>query len=316
MSKNILVICGLCTLITNPAKSSPEPTTTEANQKKTSNWIRQYVLRVDNSLKVTASELNVLLNLFYFSYTRSAITLQAQREGLQTLQTTWHTYQNIMQTRRNPSKDLPYQVDEKTYTNNTRLLFDLQRQHRAIGSAYSHILNMALNGQYLANTELVAGINQVRDDIRRSIAPILAHVQETLTSFLHTNGRVGNQFLDYIDQPADIAAKNFSITDYIWQLVPQLTMHPFVQADRLAINVSEEWWKVLYQLLTMSNAIWEALEKTRAELFFEYYRQLYTVAQSAGIHENTLNIIVDENGLIDETLRNQLLPNPTTITTH
>lgn len=280
-------------------------------------WIKTYIYDNKGALKISKQELQIVLNLLYFSFARSSITLDAQDDGLHALATSWQVFQNIIQLRRNPSKEIPYLIDGPTYTTDMKSLFDLQSKHYRIGQTYALALEAVVHGSLINNEHLAKGIQALRDDSRTSIVHALSNVREYLDAIFHMRSpedelnpegsMEGNK--SYIDT----LTKNFSIGDYIWALIPNLALDSFVKTDNLTITMSEEWWKALHQLLNISNMIWKSIERARAELYLEHYKTAYLEAKSHHIDVESMTIMFDEHGQIETNTQHDLLPDPSTL---
>ena len=277
-------------------------------------WIKTYMCDNDGALIISQQDLHALLNLLYLSFARSRITLAAQDDGLQALQTSWQAFQNIIQLRRNPSKNLPYQIDKNTYAHDMNLLYDLQAEHRRIGRMYAAAVDAIMQGTLIADEHLKKGIQSIRDVARSSIVNALSNVKEYLDAILHTRTDLEDQKEELCIEPSksfgQILNKSFSIGDYIWGLIPNLALNTFVKTDDLTITTSEEWWKGLYQLLNISNMIWKPIELARVELYLTYYKAVYLEAQSHNIDMTSMTFMFDEHGILDPDMQHDQLPNP------
>lgn len=276
-------------------------------------WIKTYMLGSDGTLIISQQDLQVLLNVLYLSYVRSNITLEAQSDGLHALQTSWQTFQNIIQLRRNPSIELPYVIDEHTYMTDMNALYDLQIKHHRIGKMYAYAIETFLHGTLVTDAHLIKGIQEIRNDSRRSIAHALSNTREYLDTILHMcidKSNINEDSVESSKSFANILNKSFSIGDYIWALIPNMALNSFVKTDDLTITMSEEWWKALYQLFNISNMIWKPIERARAELYLDHYKAVYLEAQSHNIDMQLMTILFDEHGLLEGSLQGDQLPDP------
>ena len=230
------------------------------------NWISTYMYDSNGALVISQQDLQALLNLLYLSFARSNMTLAAQNDGLQALQTSWQAFQNIIQLRRNPSKELPYSIDKGVYADDMNLLFNDQAEHRRIGTMYAAAVDAIVHGSLITNEQLKKGIQVLRDDARMKIVNELTNVREYLNTILHTRTENANT------EPS-ILNKSFNIGEYVLALIPNLALNSFIKADDLTISISGQWWKALYQLLTISNMIWKPIKHARATLYLPITKQ-------------------------------------------
>jgi hypothetical protein len=203
---------------------------------------------------------------------------------------------------------------QKSYTDDTNLLYDLQMEHRRIGKTYATAVGTIVHGTLITNQQLKKGITALRDDSRRSVAQALTNVREYLDSILHMrNDQDESKVLARHKSITSLLDKNFSIGDYLWSLVPDMALNSFVKADDLTIKISEEWWNALYQLLTISNIIWKPIERSRSSLYLAYYKAVYREAQANSIDMQSMTLMFNEQGLIDPNARVTQLPDPNTL---
>lgn len=276
-------------------------------------WVNSYVKSANGLLLCSKKDLQLMLNILYVSYERSYITIKAQENAVSSLDVAWHVFQNILQTRRNPSKEVPYYTDREAFMNSMNTLFDMQEMHLHIGSTYAHALDLVMNGALLTDKNLLEGIKKLREQSRRAIVHSLTDVNEYVDALLHTrSNNIDEQvksMVNYVDEYSEGIKKNLLIADYLWSLVPYLGVNSFVKADDLTVTMSEQWWKTLMQMVSISNFIWRSVETARATLYLEYYKALYAIALNNDCSDY-LTVMFDEKGVIANTTERQLLPEP------
>lgn len=282
----------------------------------TSLWIHTYMCNSDGSIAINQQDLQALLNLLYISFDRSRITLIAQEDGLPIMQSSWHTYQNIIKLRRNPSKYIPNSPNKATFVSQMSNLYDLQLEHRRIGKTYATAIESIVKGSLITNQQLKNGILSLRNEARKMVATALTDVKEYLDLIMQTKN--GNETIG--ERPhykliRSLLNTNFNLGDYVWALIPNLALNSFIQADDMTIDVSEEWSNGLYQLLTISNMIWKPIEKARAGLYLTYYKAIYNEAQSQAIDMKSMRFMFNEFGILDVNTRTIQLPVPSSLQT-
>jgi len=276
-------------------------------------WVNSYIKDSDGSLKISRQDLKAVLNLLYLSYARSNITLTAQDDGLNAVQQSWQAFQNIIQLRRNPSKELPYAINEQTYTRDTKALYGHQKEHRQIGTIYSAAVENILHGSMIDNEQLKKGLEVLKDESRRAIIDALSNVQQYLDILSHIRDDIKKEAFNTEQSNGQTRT---SIGDYVLALIPNFAVNSFVQADDLTMTVSEESWKAMYQVFNISNIIWKSVERARAELYLAYYKAVYLEAESHNIDVKSMTLMFDEHGLLDGKKQRTKLPHPKTLHIH
>lgn len=257
-------------------------------------WRHQYIENPDGQLLVTPHDICLIANLIYLSYARSILTLAAQDAALQTLDYIWKEWQNIAQTRLDPSVSLPYpHLEEKNY--NPKGLLKLQQRHRSFGKAYTHAVTNIVNGHLLESSEAYLAVHEIRKLARYQVMYALLDVKQQLGSF----------FASQKNEPP--LKTNF--TDFIWSYIPQLALHSFVEANNINTTISEEGWNTLKSIQKVGNQTWRAIEEARAAFYFGYYTALYETIEKLNFPAK-ISIMFDEFGIIMDSQQITLLPHP------
>lgn len=314
MSKLQTVLCfGLSVMIFPNCVSAKQHWSNQAEK-----WVKTYLVAPDGILVIDQSDLQVLLNLLYLSYARAWTTLSAQELTVSALEAVWQATQNIMQTRRNPSKDIAYSIDQKSFESTTAQLAFWHGEHLRIGKAYCAVLELVLNGSIIADGHVVEGIHAIRSQARRAIVQALAdvrtHVQTILSMKSPTPDAQIKKVIDHIDDYIQDSTRNFNIADFVWGLMPTFILKSFVQSDVMTVMLNETWWNAHIQLLRLSNSIWRALETARAQLYLDYYKAAYNCAKKYSADSRVCTYMFDEQGLLALKKRTQQLPDPTLLT--
>ena len=118
-------------------------------QKDAQSWIEHYIYK-DSKLLVTSADLQLIANLFYFSYLRSAETIKAQNAARKALESMWHGWQNVAHTRMNPSLKTPYLIDFDQQQEHYLAFAKAKQEHRRVGLIYSHLAEAAVKQHYLS----------------------------------------------------------------------------------------------------------------------------------------------------------------------
>jgi hypothetical protein len=272
-------------------------------------WANTYICDSKGTLTIHLKDLQVVLNLLYFSFDRSRCTLQASDKGAPALLEPWHAFQNIIQLRRNPSKEAPYFINKNTYNDTLNLLYELQIEHNRTSKTYATVVESIIQGSLITNKHLKHGITDIRDEARRVIAQAVTNVQEYLNAILHMRNKQSDT---QEESPMAIPSlnKNFNLGDFIWALLPHMALDSFVKADEMTISLSEDWWQALYELILLSNMVWKPIERARAELYLEYYKIVYHIAQNNSVDMTTMKVMFNEYGLLGADQQHEQLPDP------
>jgi len=259
-------------------------------------WFKTYVLSSEGAPLLNPSELQILINVVYFSYLRSQSTLNAQTKALDALETVWQTAQNITHLRLNPSIDLPYQ---KTATQNKKIanaLWTAQQEHHRIGTTYAQAFELILKKDLVSSTALTLAITKMRTNARQLIMQALLDVKQ----------HVGDLCI-YLTQPSPHTQKNRSLLDTVSSYVPFFTTSSFAKINKAHLQASSKAFQALILLQQSGNHVWRIIEQTRGAWYFELYKQLYQllITKNAGY----LGIVFDETGYIPVTEK-IVLPKP------
>lgn len=303
---SIIVTLSSLTLISLSCIASP------VNTPQT-NWVNTYICDSNGTLTIRFQDLQALLNLLYFSFDRSRSNLQASDKGAQTLNEPWHAFQNVIQLRRNPSKEAPYYINKTAFVNSMDLLYDLQLEHHRIGKTYASAAECIVQGSLITNKHLKHGIADLRDEARNVIAQAVTNVQEYLDAILHMRSEQTGEQEEYKKIMGSLLHKNFNLGDFIWSLLPNMALDSFVKADEMTISLSEDWWQALYQLISLSNMVWKPIERARAELYLEYYKTVYRTAQNNNVDMKTMMVMFNEYGILGADQQYEQLPDPDTL---
>ncbi len=298
----ILLVCFIFTF-------KSQCTTKEDFEAFAHEWINTYVLSSNDHLLVSSQELNILLNVAYFSYKRSASTIAAQDYALHALNANWHLLQNITQTRLNPSHATPYKFELKQYGKLMKQAWDLEQVHESIGSTYAHMLESILEDQS-TSYQLQKGIKVMREQARVALIDSLSSIKEYIESLIEECKKKNSDTPNSLDS---FALKK-GIFDYLLEMIPPLAAQSFAKVDTMSIEASEEGWKVLSEIERIHNLIWMVIEQRRANFYAIMYHSLYAVAKAAKLGNSIFHISFDNEGPIASELQNSSLPDPRKVT--
>lgn len=261
------------------------------------NWLHNFVITQHLEQKITPQEMNLIANLLYFSYQRSKTTLDAQNSALKNLDTLWKGYQNIAQTRLDPSKKAPHPYLQQT---NLTKFWSMHDEHIQWNQKYVKIIELLcdVKTNTLFKTECAhTTIFAVR---ARARAIMLAAMCDLPLIFKEL-------ILYFTDTPRKSTAKKGWFASF-WEQLPHVSANSFAQTDKFQIAVSEDAWLILKKTQDVHGAIWHAIETARAEFYATYYQELYEAMLYLDLEVPLMKVSFNENGYIQEEDRTQLLP--------
>jgi len=259
-------------------------------------WIRSYILDNKNNLLVYPKEIQLIANLVYLSFKRSLCTLQAQEAALKAMDTFWKGWQNIAQTRMDPSITQPYYIPEhdKSYENITQF-WQLHDKHRKIGLAYSHAVKNIVNGNSLITIYARDGVDTMRNQARTVVAHSLINVKNYVGELFYTEKKY---------------QKILSYMNFIWAYLPKLALHSFVEANKKNDLVSKESWEILMKIQNVGKYTWQIIEQDRASFYLAFYKAIWHYMKELHLEQDYFKILFDQDGPIN------FLPNPVSLDLH
>ena len=275
-----------------------------AYRQEAHNWITTFVVSPHKGLLMDSVDLQLCANLFYFSYLRSAATLKAQDIACKTMDCMWHGWQNIAQTRMNPSIDLPYHADlekqEKLYKN----FIKAQTYHRSIGQTYAHIAEAAVKENYLTPTSQEA-VLIARERSREVVAMAFIEIKKILGDMLQfASSNLRSDWIDWDDEDAT----RFDLLDTLSEYIPYFAVKSFIELDRVNTQASEQSWNVVNTICGVSKQMWEAIEIARASYYLALYQELLFVMKEYKIDAQFMRIMVDNQGIVNPEYQEIALP--------
>lgn len=279
-------------------------TTKEDFENFANEWITTYVESSHGQLFVSPEEMNILLNLTYFSYKRSASTIASQDYVLQALNTNWHLLQNVVQTRLNPAHSTPYKIEQKKYEKMMKQAWDGQQEHEYIDSTYAQMIESILDEDHNTSKLLRDSIKIMRDQARAALIDSLSAIKEYIEALIEECQK------KRITNSSDTVEMTKGIFDYLLELIPPLAAHSFAAVDNMGIEASEEGYKVLAEIERIHNLIWMVLEQRRANFYAIMYRSLYAVARKSKLEKSVFLVSFDNEGPIAADAQHSLLPDP------
>jgi hypothetical protein len=233
-------------------------------------WALQHIYLSNGDLRINQQELEAIRDLIAVSAHRSKITQEAQTVALQMSIEMWHAWQNIAQTRLNPSHDRPYTVN-RINTATIEEFWELIDEQEFVCQQYANVAQQVVHGDVLSTKYAKQAVSKMRAQARVFMLDALADVKKQLGD-LYDIAFNKSQDVDSVIESNDDALlyKRFSISDFVLAYVPNLAINTFVQADKTHNLLSQEGWHVLEKIQHVGNQVWDAIEFSR----FAFYQAL------------------------------------------
>lgn len=265
-------------------------------------WLHSYVISSHQKLSMSNEDLQLVANLLYFSFLRSAVTIEAQDIACNTLETVWQGWQNIAQTRRNPSLETPYETDYGVQNNLFQDFLQAQYFHRKIGLTYSQCAESVIK-QHLLNDRAQKAVTVLREQARVIVAKAFLDVKKTLGELYHfAADHTRNNDTQIGDH------NRFDLMETISTYIPSIAMQSFVEADHINTKASEQSWQVVNTINQVSKEVWHSIETARASYYLAHYNALMAIIKAHDIDQKYKRIMFDENGIIPVNEQSQELP--------
>lgn len=257
-------------------------------QKDAQAWIEQYIYK-DSKLLVSSSDLQLIANLFYFSYLRSSETIKAQNAARKAFECMWHGWQNVAHTRMNPSLKAPHLIDFDQQQHSYASFIKAQQEHRRVGLTYSHLAEAAVKQHYLSKEAEDATV-RLREHARTIVAQ----------AFLDAKKIVGDLYeiaIQGLRDPDNSPALRFDVLETISYYLPILSMQSFIEAEKAQLKTSEQSWQIISTMLGVNMTIWDAIETARASFYLAHYNTLIGLISKLSVEKKYWLIIADEYGM-------------------
>jgi len=268
-------------------------------QKQAIEWTKKYILDYNGNFLVHPKEMQLIANLIYLSFQRSKCTLEAQEKSLRTLESFWKGWQNIAQTRMDPSVTQPFTISEADKSYETIMQFwQLHDKHRQVGLTYTHAVKNIVDGKSLITIYARDGVDAMRNQARTVIAHSLLNVKNYVGELFY-NEKKFQKILSYVN--------------FIWDYLPKLALSSFVEANKTNDLVSEESWEILMKIQKIGKHTWQIIEQDRASFYLAFYKAIWHSMKKLNLEGQYFKILFDPNGPIYLGNQFDYLPNPTSL---
>ncbi|MCL5875998.1 MAG: hypothetical protein M1114_06010 [Candidatus Dependentiae bacterium] len=256
----------------------------------------------DSVLKASEEDIQIILNILYFSAARSQINIDAQESALTTLQKIWEGWANIIARRRNPSKPIIYTHATLDITKYAELHEKNLMAHEKICRLYDVSLEQTLKNKIFKNGFLINHITFLRDQARRTVLQAVLDIRpelETLKNYIETKK------IAVKHDTLKITRSHF--VDHLLGSIPLCAYQAFIATDKLFVKTSELHWSTLHTTNKITNSIWHKIEHARGTFYAMLYQALYLQAELRNIKPI---VIFSEYGLLPVAKRKIPLPRP------
>ncbi len=268
-------------------------------------WVNTFVISPHSKLLMSLEDLQLCANLFYFSYLRSAATIKAQDLACSTLCQMWQGWQNIAQTRMNPSLDLPYPADYAHQENLYKEFIKAQTYHRMLGQTYAHAAQTAVKEAYLTDHSKDA-ILEARERSREVVIIAFVEVKKVLGEMIDfASENLRSDWIEWDDQAEDC---RFDFMDSISQYIPYFAVKSFIELERINTQASEKTWKIITTMCGVNKQMWESIEMARGSFYLAHYQELCRLMKEMNIDQKYCMIMFNEHGMISPDKQKTPLP--------
>jgi hypothetical protein len=247
------------------------------------------------TLAHSSNDLQIVANLLYISYQRSLCTLESQDAALKTVQSTWHGWQNIAQTRMNPSKKAPYKIstaEQKALFQNFLLW---QERHALTASVYANATEHILHEHTFTDSRSLDAIIAVRSHAREVVVSAFYDAKKILAGLFNVAQEALQRDALWDDEKELVS--RFDLLSNVWNYLPSAALSSFLETEKIYTKASEQTWNVLQSIQSVNQQLWNIVETERASYYLAYYNQLYALLVTT--YPETLYLVYDEDGFIE-----------------
>ncbi len=219
------------------------------------------------SSTISEDERSMIVNFIYCAYWRSRATIEAQKAAIGMLETVWKGWQNIAQTRMNPSLKAPHTIDYKIQEDIFNKFQTAQIDHQKYRQSYDSAAEYTFKGSHSKAHSTAVTI--LKDRARHIIIKEFFDVKKTLGDLFEF---ACGHFRSTPEQDETIENNRFDYLDTLASLIPtSYAAHSFIEAEKLQTVASKQTWQTLQTITEVNQKIWNAIETARMEYYQVYY---------------------------------------------
>ena len=231
-------------------------------------WMKDFIVDKDGDLIIPVQEFNAIKALIKISHKRSEQTLIAQQQALQALELLWHGWQNLAQTRLNPSKQRPFAIADIDKHEVCSNFWHALEKQEYLSEKYGYITERVVHGNVLNSTRAQSAVKDFRQQARVVMLDALTDVKKHLATLYEITFNKRNDPILDVQDPEDLTRiTRFSMGDFLMSYIPNLVVHKFIEADKLYNSLSEEGWAILQKIQNIGNTAWHAIETARTAFY-------------------------------------------------
>lgn len=230
-------------------------------------WCSTYIYDESGRLRISFEDVKAIRELVQLSADRAAITLKAQNDALSMATMFWQVWQNISQTRLNPSHERPYCIDRAACLS-LEAYWDLVCEQESVSKQYSEVAQRVVYGGVLTHQSAQDAVAAMRAQARVYMVDSLADVKKQLGGLYAIAFNKSQEVDTFADDMS--FQRGLNLGEFVLSYVPNLAMHSFVHADKAHNHISSEGWQMLEKVQRIGNQVWDAIESSR----YAFYRAL------------------------------------------
>ena len=236
----------------------------------------------------------LLLNVLYWSYARSEATINLVNNYQEPLRYMHQISHNFHDTRRNPSRSLPYNIAKKEAIAAFSSCIKAYTQYLETAQTYAACVNYVLKEYSDLDPRVHTYLTKTKDELRASITLSLKPYMSCLSA---------------IQNSLSLCIHPKSFSSFIMGTIPLYAAKAFSKVDQICTTLFHRLWLNEEEHLKTFDTAWTVLETRRSA----FYKDLYTRAYQASQILFAPHILFDQKGLLDDQQKMTLLPHPATL---
>lgn len=241
---------------------------------------------------VDVHDARVFINLLFYSYQRSAVTLATQDAGYAALCELHDQWQGCVERRLNPSQG----IGDYSYSNAQHKFATLRRTFHDIHTYYAYIVQAATSAT-LQNDTLIRHINAMRN---RSRSLVIARMYTILDEIRAALTALHSDTYGYTDSSSHKRAmptdNQHTIEETISSIVNTFAATSFVELNTTLMTTGSFFSNQYQQSQHYSNLLWNTIETARAEFYKTYFIRTIQVLNELAFPPETFLSIVSHEG--------------------
>lgn len=237
-------------------------------------WVNQWVNTYFNTTEqlLDDNDLCALAAFIYCTYQRSHATLAVQISALKAQQQMAHGWQNVLTTRRNPSKKMPYSINIHQAITHTYHFWNTYQTYTQAAQTYDELAEYLLKTDCLS-TDAQHALAFLKHNARIIIVQALGNIEH----------HVSTLFAHLLASEKRIPASIHTFIQNIQSLLASHGLISFAQADNVNTQLSAHMYDALCKTHEVGNYTWCTIEQARSQFYYEHYNALMKYMDTLGI---------------------------------